>query len=352
MASNPDAPWTTISDPLLRAIAKKEWYALMYGRANGPSGLHHARYYEQLGGTPPPSPSTSSEHHTTMNKHDPLLGNRPENRWEIADYIFAYVPAARQLYPNINSMEYNALYHLYEHYHTRFNPPKTEEAKQQELPHLRLIKLMGMTGSANDPEAILALRKATELLNSCGWTWESLIMGKVKVIEDPFKSVPDLDPTRGRGFQPSAPPAPGRPTAAAPHTGTTSVPPRPAPPPPKPAQPAAPAADWLKPKPAAAKPRVYTPPPQNPAAPPGVINSSRKNQYGNDCYCCGIYVDANQGWIFKPKDFNANYRKDGWKVVCTSCNNDPMQIVRHTPALPKGNSPARRVTPVNLQDLF
>ena len=61
----------------------------------------------------------------------------------------------------------------------------------EELPkHELLIKLMGMTGSSNDAEALVALRKANELLASAGWDWERVLRGKisVKVFEDPFKN--------------------------------------------------------------------------------------------------------------------------------------------------------------------
>ena len=59
-----------------------------------------------------------------------------------------------------------------------------------ELPkQVLLIKLMGMTTSSNDAEALVALRKANELLKSAGWDWQKLIEGKIKVIEDPFSKI-------------------------------------------------------------------------------------------------------------------------------------------------------------------
>lgn len=57
-----------------------------------------------------------------------------------------------------------------------------EELPRQEL----LIKLLGMTGSSSDGEALVAIRKANALLQTAGWTWERLIHGKIRVIADPF----------------------------------------------------------------------------------------------------------------------------------------------------------------------
>ncbi len=59
------------------------------------------------------------------------------------------------------------------------------ELPKQEL----LIKLLGKTTSDNDAEALAFMRKANELLRNAGWTWERLIQGKIRVLEDPFKSI-------------------------------------------------------------------------------------------------------------------------------------------------------------------
>lgn len=45
----------------------------------------------------------------------------------------------------------------------------------------RFIKLMGMTGSSFDGEALNALRMATSILNEAGHNWEELIRGRVTV---------------------------------------------------------------------------------------------------------------------------------------------------------------------------
>ena len=80
-----------------------------------------------------------------------------------------------------------------------------------DLPNLgMLIKLMKLTASSNDAEALLAVRKANEQLIKFGGDWEALLSGKVTVIGDPFVSLRDPPPeevSRGRGA-PSAPTPP------------------------------------------------------------------------------------------------------------------------------------------------
>src|SRR5882672_7473149 len=62
-----------------------------------------------------------------------------------------------------------------------------------------LIKLLRMTTSDNDGEALTALRKANAFLNAAGWDWERLIHGKIRIIEDPFKNL-GTPPNRFAGF--------------------------------------------------------------------------------------------------------------------------------------------------------
>lgn len=73
------------------------------------------------------------------------------------------------------------------------NPPELPKQEQ-------LIKLLGMTTSANDAEALAFMRKANALLAAAGWSWEKLIRGKIRVLEDPFKSIPEprVQPTASR----------------------------------------------------------------------------------------------------------------------------------------------------------
>lgn len=77
-----------------------------------------------------------------------------------------------------------------------------------------LIKLLKMTTSSHDGEALTAMRKANEQLGKFGGDWEALIRGKVTIIADPFTSAsPPPMPTRSQygSAAPPAPPPPPRP---------------------------------------------------------------------------------------------------------------------------------------------
>lgn len=77
-----------------------------------------------------------------------------------------------------------------------------------------LIKLMRLTESNQENEALAALRKANEHLKRMKWDWERLLRGKVTVAADPFAGVPDV-PLRSTTsyaptpYPPSPPPQPG-----------------------------------------------------------------------------------------------------------------------------------------------
>jgi hypothetical protein len=82
-----------------------------------------------------------------------------------------------------------------------------------------LIKLLKLTASPHDAEALAAARKANAILTLAEWQWESLLRGKVTIIGDPFGSVvaPQAQgagfvPPTGRSPSPSpfAPPQPPR----------------------------------------------------------------------------------------------------------------------------------------------
>lgn len=82
-----------------------------------------------------------------------------------------------------------------------------------------LIKLLKLTTSSNDGEALLASRKANEVLGKFGGDWEALLRGKVTVIADPFAAAATPVASRPMHNTPVAPTAPAaprqRPQAAA-----------------------------------------------------------------------------------------------------------------------------------------
>ena len=61
-----------------------------------------------------------------------------------------------------------------------------------------LIKLLKMTTSSHDAEALVACRKANAELQKFGGDWDTLLRGKVTVIGDPFANLhkPDVGHTR------------------------------------------------------------------------------------------------------------------------------------------------------------
>lgn len=52
-----------------------------------------------------------------------------------------------------------------------------------------LIKMLKMSRSDNDNQALVAIRKANAALDRVGEDWDTLIRGKITIIEDPFTSV-------------------------------------------------------------------------------------------------------------------------------------------------------------------
>lgn len=78
-----------------------------------------------------------------------------------------------------------------------------------EIPSLeKLIKLMKMTTSPNDGEALTAIRLANRMLDSWKGDWEKILTGKVTVIGDPFANVSVRAPSRNAPPQPARRPQP------------------------------------------------------------------------------------------------------------------------------------------------
>lgn len=195
------------------------------------------------------------------------------------------------------------------------------------LPKEELLrKILNMTTSDNDGQALVAIRKANKLLFDAGWSWDKLLAGKIKIVESPFKNIPN--PSR------PAPPPPPQPTYAEAATGRWSgggmagaarSQPRPNGRAPYPTSHPRPGCRWEYDAGADTWVNVPIPQPARPAPPPG-LGLSRKNLYATGprkgCYCCGTYVANEAGFMMKPAsfaDFNARY-PDKWEIVCAPCN--------------------------------
>jgi hypothetical protein len=118
-----------------------------------------------------------------------------------------------------------------------------------------LIKLLKMTTSSHEAEALVAVRKANAELTKFGGDWEALLRGKVTVIGDPFADLQKPDRGRTSAPKPTPPPQP-------------QPPPRPHTPPQQPrrakaASPHAPSGGFTRPGPA---PQPQTAKPQKPPA--------------------------------------------------------------------------------------
>jgi len=86
----------------------------------------------------------------------------------------------------------------------------------EDLPNLsKLIKLLKMTTSSNDAEALAFLRKANAELVKFGGDWESLLRGKVTVIGDPFDGcfAAPVPPPPTSNYRYTPPPAASQPQA-------------------------------------------------------------------------------------------------------------------------------------------
>lgn len=102
-----------------------------------------------------------------------------------------------------------------------------------DLPNLpTLIKLLKMTTSSNDNEALNAIRMANVALKKFGGDWEALLKGKVTVIGDPFSgtNIPNAGAPIRRAPQPA-------PTPPRPQPRPQPAPRQPPPPPPPPSMP-------------------------------------------------------------------------------------------------------------------
>jgi hypothetical protein len=134
---------------------------------------------------------------------------------------------------------------------------KTPTAINLEL----LIKLLKLTSSSNDGEAIVAMRKANQQVEKVGGDWETLLRGKVTIIADPFAGgpaspIPDPIVGNGNGWRP-----PPRPAAPPQYQTQRTYNPPPNPPP----------------RPTYNPPPNPNPPPQPPKVQTAIVNFSKRS---------------------------------------------------------------------------
>lgn len=91
----------------------------------------------------------------------------------------------------------------------------------------KLIKLLNLTTSPNQGEALSAVSMANNLVAKLGTTWDELLTGKVTLIADPFTSIPE--PPKSAASAPPAytpsPPPPHVRRQPPPRPGPTNTPP-------------------------------------------------------------------------------------------------------------------------------
>lgn len=142
-----------------------------------------------------------------------------------------------------------------------------------------LVKLLGMTQSSSDNEALLATRKANQYVKEkLNTTWEDLLKGRVTMVADPFNSrpAPEVNSTKPPPmYAPRPQPTPAPQPA---YTPAYQTPRRPRPQPPQPQRP--------------------DPPPRAPAPDLGTgFQARRENRFSGKCMTCLRPVPAGKGWL-------------------------------------------------------
>jgi len=156
-----------------------------------------------------------------------------------------------------------------------------------------LIKLMGLTGSVHDGEALSALRKANATLAAIGKTWEDLLRARITIVADPFTSIPQATSSR---FTESTP------------TTSTS--------------------------------RAYAPPKPPPPPPPWKAPPPIQNKYGGKCSKCNNWVDPLAGEAYQPYQ--------GAKWLTRHLTSAGMTC---TPSTPKYAGTSRAAAAMNRRDI-
>lgn len=164
-----------------------------------------------------------------------------------------------------------------------------------------LAKLLKMTTSDTDAEALVAIRKANALLKTSGWDWDKLLAGKIKIIADPFATIQTPTGRDGGSYQPTVPKQPGYTT------------PRP---------------NYTPQRPPTPQPKPQPAPARKPTSARVLIASTRTNRFAGVCYCCGNDVAVNHGWIFKATNHVDQIGNPAGKyeIACDECNNKTVII--------------------------
>jgi hypothetical protein len=145
-----------------------------------------------------------------------------------------------------------------------------------------LIKVLMMTTSDTDGEALAAMRRANSLLRAANVDWDKLLRGKVTVVADPFSTIDAPQQNSKPHYAPSPPSPPRQPV-------------RPTPPPPPP------------PSQAARYASAY--------ANAGHANARQNNtnKYSGLCFNCNDHVDIGMGAL-------RDVMGQGTKIFCEDCN--------------------------------
>lgn len=187
---------------------------------------------------------------------------------------------------------------------------RTEKAVTQSDDVTRLIKLMKMTTSSHDGEALVAMRKANDELRRLGWDWDTILTGKIKIVENPFVNM-------------------RRPPDSVMGTRNGSVPQ-------KPKQPAYDPFSFDNGNVRGATPPPQQPPQWRPLALP--VNSSHTTAYDGNCYCCGNWMLKGDGRLFNPSHWN-QAAQNKRVPICSACNSNPTLVV--PPCSARRKSPPR-----------
>ena len=196
-------------------------------------------------------------------------------------------------------------------------PPRPEEAAKTTPPkeptmsndeafsYKRLIKLLGMTTSTNDAEALVALRAANRELDRLGKTWHEFITSRLTVVADPFGSIPTPPPGRGMDSGAYATSTPHiRTTGGGGTTATTSRLRQKSPPPPAPTS-----DEYLKRRPKAAPDPFAT----TSGSPAQAKQPTRiSNRFAGLCTKCRERVGPGEGEAYLDGKFTSG--KDRWSV--------------------------------------